>query len=183
MEKREWIIWVVLGLLMISTVYLWTHMPAAPSGESVIRKTGYVEVVEVFEAFEMKQELQQKLENDLNAKQAVLDSLMFQLQTLNNALSAKEHPGNEEIQAFQGLQTYYLQQKQLFDGYSQELTAKYDAQILEQLSQYIKDFGLANGYDYVFGATGDGNILYGTEPANITPQVIEYINASYQGKL
>jgi outer membrane protein len=83
---------------------------------------------------------------------------------------------------FQGLQNYYLQQKELFDGYSQELTMKYDEQILEQLSQYIKDYGFNNDYDYVFGATGDGNILYGAEPADITEEVIEYINASYQGK-
>ncbi len=183
MGKREWIIWSLLGVLVVSTVYMYTQMPEEREPEVAIRKTGYVDVMEVFEAFEMKKELQKKLEKDLTTKQATLDSLMFQLQSMNNDLGAKESPSNDEVQQFQVLQNHYMQQKQLFDGYSQELTAKYDAQILEQLSQYIKDYGLDNGYDYVFGATGDGNILYGAEPADITEEVIAYINKSYQGEL
>lgn len=182
MEKREWILWVLIGGLTIVVVYLLTNLPMQEEKTVAIRKTGYVDVVEVFEAFDMKQELQLKLESELDGKEATLDSLMFQLQSMNNELSTQGTPSNEEVQKFQNLQTYYMQQKQLFENYKQELTTKYDSQILEQLSQYIKDYGLNNGYDYVFGATGDGNILYGDESADITEEVIEFINDSYQGK-
>lgn len=182
MEKREWIIWSLMGVLLVSVIYLWTNMPEGQANTVALRKTGYVDVVEVFEAFEMKQELKTKLDSELYGQQASLDSLMFQLQSLNNELSSKPNPTNEEIQKFQSLQTYYVQQQQLFDEYRQELTTKYDSQLFEQLNQYIKDYGEDNGYDYVFGATGDGNILYGAEPANITEEVIKYINDSYQGK-
>lgn len=182
MGKREWVIWGVLLVLVVACTYLITNMPPSKEETTSIRKTGYVDVITVFEGFEMKKELQIKLEHDLMSKQSSLDSLMFQLQSLNNELSAKQSPSNEEIQQFQSLQNYYMQQKQLLEEYSQDLTSQYDAQILEQLSQYIKDYGQENGYDYVFGATGDGNILYGAAPANITEEVIEYINNSYQGK-
>lgn len=182
MEKREWILWGVIGVLVISVVYILTNMPEQKDSSVALQKTGYVDVVKVFGAFEMKQELQEKLESELYGQQATLDSLMFQLQSLNNELGTKPEPSNDEIQKFQSLQGYYMQQKQLFDEYSQDLTAKYDAQILDQLNQYIKDYGFNNGYDYVFGATGDGNILYGAEPADITEEVIKFINDSYQGK-
>lgn len=166
---------------MVGMVYILTNRPMQQSGDGNSR-IAYVDVVEVFDAFEMQKELAIKLESDLNLKQSSLDSLKFQLQSFGNELKLKDEPSNEDIQKYQGLQNYYLQQYELFENYSQELTAKYDDQILSQLSQYIKDYGFNNGYDFIFGATGDGNILYGATPKDVTQEVIQFINSSYQGK-
>jgi outer membrane protein len=181
-EKREGILWLLLAISLVIGIYTITNLPDAQKETAgSLHKAGYVDVTTVFSKFEMKKELQKKLEKELFNKQSVIDSLMFQLQSLSNELSAKEKPSEVEIAKFQSLQQYYAQQKQTFDAYSQELTGKYDDQILSQMSQYIKDFGMNNGYDYVFGATGNGSILYGNELNDVTEEVILYINKSYQG--
>ena len=57
-----------------------------------------------------------------------------------------------------------------------------EPQILGQMTQYIKDFGNENGYDFIFGEDNTGTILYGKPTADITSEVIEFINQKYQGK-
>jgi outer membrane protein len=177
LKNREGVLW---GLVLLALVLsgMSVYKSYFTSETVVLNKTGYVEIAVVFEQFEMKKELQATLESDLQSKQFLLDSLMFQLQTLNNKLSSEAKPEGAEIQKFQQLQNYYAQQKEVFDNYSYDKTAQLDKQIITQMSQYIKDYGKANGYDYIFGATGTGNILYAPESANVTKEIIEYINNS-----
>jgi outer membrane protein len=181
LKSREGALWgLVLLALILSGVSMYKSFF---SSEAVaLNKTAYVDIKLVFDEFEMTKELQNDLKSDLQAKQVLLDSLMFQLQTFNSKLSSVENPDPKEIQQFQQLQNFYAQQKEVFDTYSYDKTSQFDAQILEQMNQYIKDFGKENGYDYIFGASGSGNILYAPESANLTKEVITYINASYQGK-
>lgn len=178
--KKEIIIWV----LLISSLSLgvFSFFRKDSTQEVIKNKTGYVDLTTVFQGFEMKKEMQTKLEKDLRLKQVVLDSLMFQLQTLNNELKSKESPKEKELLKFEELRTQYLHQKETFTTYSQEQTEKYDDQVLSQLTQYIKDYGVEHHYEFLFGATGDGSILYATENKDVTIEVTKYINASYQGK-
>ena len=39
-----------------------------------------------------------------------------------------------------------------------------------------------NGYDVIFGASGEGNIMYATDELNITSEVLAYCNKKYSGK-
>lgn len=181
MGKREWVIWILLGILMVGMVYILTNRFTEQSGDGNSR-IAYVDVVEVFDAFEMQKELAIKLDGELNVERSNLDSLKFQLQSLGNQLNQSAQPSDEEIQQYQILESYYFQEYEAFENYQLELTSKYDDQILSQMSQYIKDYGFNNGYDFIFGATGDGNILYGATPKDVTQDVIQFINASYQGK-
>lgn len=176
--KREKIIWVVItcvGLLAVMN-FLQDYFGVSE------KKSGYVEIPLLFEQFEMKQELQQKMEVDLKDKRILLDSLMFQLQTINNELDSQEDPAEKDIRKFQNLQQYYLQQKQTVEAYSIEQTEKYDQQILDQLNQYVKDFGDKYEYEYVFGVNNNGTIMYAKQPNNITEEVVTFINARYQGE-
>ena len=130
----------------------------------------------------MKLELQKKLEKDLLAKKGLVDSLMFQLSTLKNELENQQEPTKDKVEQFYQLQSYYTKQKETFDQYQLSETQNYDAQILGQMTQYIKDFGYENGYDFIFGSDNSGNILYGRPAADVTSEVIEFINLKYQGK-
>ena len=179
-NKKEIIIW----LLLIVSLSLGVFSVFNKEKESTLieNKIAYVDLTAVFQGFEMKEEIQTKLEADLRTKQSVLDSLMFQLQTLNNQLKSEKRPNETDVLKFEELRKQYISQKETFTLYSEEQTKKYDDQVLSQLTQYIKDYGLKNKYEILLGATGNGTILYGAKQKDITKEVIEYINLSYQGK-
>ena len=182
-KSREGILWVLVVASLIMGVYIITNWPAEQKEQvTSLNKTGYVDLPIVFEKFEMKIEIEKKLTKDLSSKKVILDSLKFQLQTLNNTLENQPEPSQEDAMKFQQMQNQYMQQKELLENYSLEQTQMYDAQILEQMQQYISDYGSANGYDYIFGASNDGSILYAPQVNNITVDVTKYINDSYQGK-
>jgi len=182
-SKHEGLLWILVVIALGLGIYSVVNLPKEKEEVAMMNKTGYVDIPVLFQEFEMKQELQGKLEKDLLSKKTVLDSLMFQLQTLNNELEHQEKPTQEDILKFQQLQSYYMQQKEITDNYTLDLTQKYDTQILTQMTQYVKDFGVENGYDYIFGASSDGSIMYAPEPNNVTKEVANYINKKYQGKI
>ncbi len=147
-----------------------------------IEKSAYVNLKELFEGFEMKKELALSLKKDLSQKQSKLDSVLFQLQAFNNKLNSIKSNDKEELLKFQQLQNYYVQQKNAFDEYQYTKTQQFDSQIIEQMTQYIKDFGSGNDYEYIYGLNSNGNIMYAREHKDITKEVLQFINNKYQGK-
>ena len=178
--KKEIILWalVVISLAVgVSSFYV-----NGSSKDVALRKVAFVDVNKVFDGFEMKVDMEKKLKKDLFIKKGLTDSLMFRLSSLKNELENQKEPSKERVEEFYQLQSYYVKQKETFDEYQISETQKYDAQILGQMTQYIKDFGNENGYDFIFGADNSGNILYGRPAGDVTSEIIVFINLKYQGK-
>lgn len=176
MKMKEKVLWVLVILSIFIGLYgVFFNIDKSPV------KIGYVDIKQVFEEFEMKKELQQKLEKTLLSKQTVIDSLKFKLQALSSSLQSQEKPKEEEITEFQVLQKYFIQEKESFDLFNQEQTQQYNTQIISQMTQYIKDYGFNNEYEYILGSDENGNVLYGKKVNNLTQDIIVYINNSYQG--
>lgn len=144
-------------------------------------KIGHVDIKKVFDSFDMKKELEANLDANLLTKRKVLDSLSFQLQLLNQQYNAKA-PSETELNNYQKLQQQFLYEKQQFEDFNEQTIANSNKQIIDQMTQYIKDFATKEGYTYILGMNEDGNVLYGMESLDITDQAIKYINNSYQGK-
>jgi outer membrane protein len=49
------------------------------------------------------------------------------------------------------------------------------------MSQYVIEFGKANGYRLIFGNDGNGSVMYGMEADNVTKEVTDFINKKYKG--
>lgn len=143
-------------------------------------KTGYIDIPSVYNEFTLKKELETRLQEVENQRQAVLDSLKLDLQLLSSQLGAE--PDQQTLQQFEYQRQQYLAKQQQFEQENQALMAQYDEQIGVQLNQYVKDFGGANKYHYVFGANGNGAIMYAEESEDLTQRVIEFINNKYAGK-
>lgn len=146
------------------------------------KSTAYIDTKKVFNEFKLKKELLTKFESETSFGKKMLDSLAFTLQTRANELDKNPSTNKELVEQFLNDKEIYLQRLDLFNREKQELTAKYDEQILKQMNQYVSDFGKENKYAYIFGADGNGNLMYASEGEDITPKVIEYINKKYDGK-
>ena len=166
---------IVLALLLISTILyilLQTQSQA---------KTGFVVIQELYQGFEMKKEMEQKYLQVKNVRDKILDSLTLDLKTVAKKVETEQEKNRNTINEFTTKRTDYLQRKQTFEADNNALSQKYDKEILMQMNQYVKEYGEANGYNYIYGNDGNGSLMYAKNTQNITKQVIEYINNKYKG--
>lgn len=144
------------------------------------KKTAYVELAKVYNDFQMKKELEAKLNNIEQARKTILDSLKISLNALS--MEIKSEKDKEAIQKFQIKKSEYLAKQQNFENDNQATTKRYSDQIWQQINQYVKDYGIQNKYSTIFGADGSGNLLYADEKMDITNEISKYINDRYNGQ-
>ncbi len=177
--KGKIIILLAIAGIVIGSFSLWK----STSISNKVETSAYVNLKELFDGFDMKKEIEITLKKDLNEKQNELDSLLFQLQAFNNKLNSKQNDSKDDILKFQQMQNYYIQQKNTLDEYRYSKTQQFDSQIIEQMTQYIKDYGSNSKYEYIYGLNSNGNIMYAREHKDITKDVLQFINNKYQGKI
>lgn len=141
-------------------------------------KTGYIELNQIYDKFPLKKELEGQLQHTQNARKAILDSMNLKLHTLSNQARAGS---TEAEKVFLVEQRAYLEKQRYFEEDNSNQVRQYDEQIWKQINQYVKDFGEEKGYDYVFGATGTGSVMYADKSKNITEEVSTYVNSKYKG--
>lgn len=141
----------------------------------------WIELGKTFEAFEMKKELEQKYNKTEQARKVIIDSLQFELQVLTRQIKAEKGKDKEKLALYEVKREHYYRQKEAFENENAVLQQQYNAQILTQLNQYLKDYGEKKGYGYILGADGNGNLMYATDKNNITEDVILFINEKYNG--
>lgn len=145
------------------------------------KEIAWVDINQIYSEFEYKKELQIKLEQTQNARKYILDSLELELKLLQNNLS-RNSDKSILIEQFNQKRQNYLSQKEIFEEDNRMMIKNYDNQIINQLNQYIKDYGEENGYDFIFGADGTGSLMYANNESNITKELKEYINQRYKGQ-
>lgn len=144
---------------------------------NAIPKTAFVDNQQLFDAFQGRKELENKLEQASNAQKATLDSLGLQIQALQQQSSIDDLSKQRLSQMMQR----YQQLNQEYQGYYQYKSQEYTEAIWKQISQYALEYGQTHGYDYVFGIAGSGSLMYGKPHYDITEEVLNYINQKYEG--
>ena len=127
-------------------------------------KHAYVLNQKLFEGFTGKKELEKKLTDLKNSNKQKLDSINLLIQKHGDQPALVQHYQ-------QMISTYQLSE--------QKISTQYTADIWKRLNQYVAEYGKEKGYDYIFGATGDGNLMFAKESHNVTEDVTEYVNAKY----
>lgn len=145
-------------------------------------KSAYVELDKVFDAFELKKELESDLEKIGKIKLGQVDSLKFVLEGMQRNMSASGKKDQESIKQYQKEAYEVAYKKQQVEENIETLKQEYNDRIWKQLNQYIKDYGHENKYEFLFGASGSGSIMYSKKENNMTDDVILYVNKRYQGK-
>lgn len=142
----------------------------------------FVRTSEVFAKFLLKIEMEKKYIDETRNSGKYLDSLAFEIQVLSGK-SEISNTGSIEFEKLENLKSLYYQKRSYYEKFASDLTANYDNQIITQMQQYIKDYGMMYNYEYVFGMDNDGLVLYGEKMNDVTEDVIEFINAKYQGEI
>ncbi|BDS15666.1 OmpH family outer membrane protein [Aureispira anguillae] len=165
--KYIWILIPVIGVNVLIGTIVYNTIP----------KTAFVDNQQLFDAFQGRKELENKLQQESNARKSALDSLGLQIQVLQQQRTIDEITQ----QRLNRMMHQYQQTNQEYQGHYQQKSQEYTEAIWKQISQYTLEYGKSKGYDYVFGIAGQGSLMYGKPQYNITQDVIQYINSKYAG--
>nr|WP_299384825.1 OmpH family outer membrane protein [Allomuricauda sp.] len=135
-------------------------------------RIAYVNNVQLFDSFNMAQDIDRMHMVEINKQKKKLDSL-YQLYNLYRQSKKTEVTAELEGE----LRTEDQKLKQMSESFSMEL----NKQVWERLNQYIKAYGNENGYDLIMGTQGNGNVMYAKEHMDLTSNLIQYCNTKYEG--
>lgn len=147
----------------------------------------YVDVNKLIEGYKRTEKAKKEFEKKASEMKTNVDSLLTGWQKeLKNYEKERTTLSDKELKLKQELLSN--KQKQI-NGYQeaiqkqiQEEDKKMTQTVVNDINDYIKEFGKKNGYKIIFGASGSGNIMYGDEAADLTEEVLKGLNAEYEKK-
>lgn len=170
MNKKLWLLnGFALSIGFLALTFLWMQTP----------KTAYIDLGQLYESFNGKKELSNRLMQFENQQKAELDSLAMHIHALQQYLNKNE--GKAVLANLNEQQSKYNQMQQDYFEQYQEQDQQLAREVWKHINQYVKEFGEQNGYDYIYGTAGDGSLMYGNAKRNITSQVLQFINEKYEG--
>jgi outer membrane protein len=137
-------------------------------------KLAYVNNGELLSSFKLTKELNDKVKSLEQNRKFVLDSMLNDFR----AAEAKKVDKSE----LEKLQNLYLMKRNAFSKEVENLKQSANQKIANQLNEYVAQFSKDREYEVVLGANGDGNIWYSAESANVTKELIVYVNEKYEAK-
>ncbi|MEM7104341.1 MAG: OmpH family outer membrane protein [Bacteroidota bacterium] len=169
--KKE-ILFIAIGLVLFFLV------PSMIINPTFNAKVGFVNNHLLFEGFNGKKALEARLTEFGETHQPVLDSLELQLTYLYSEIQA----GKEDlIPAYSAKELAYKQLSQEFEQKYNAQSQEYMTSIWKQINEYVEAYGEEFQYDYIFGAMGNGNLMYGNREKDLTEEVLKFINEKYEG--
>lgn len=120
-------------------------------------KIAYANSKQLFDGFDLTEELTTKLEAKKMASQLSLDSLKIELVELNKEIEGAEVPNEILIKKHQLLYKELVSKEKAFFEAHERLAQQYDEQIMKQLNEYIKSYSKEQEFDLLLGS-GNSNL-------------------------
>jgi outer membrane protein len=147
------------------------------------KRTAYINTETVYNDFGLKKKMESDLKKTQLIRTNILDSMKLQLDMMYTHIEEKKQLDDSlMMNAFTNLRERYFKRKEEFTQANEALAQQYTSQIWSQLNQYLQDYGHAKGYEYIFGANGDGNLMFADDAVNITEEVKGYVNERFKGQ-
>ena len=147
----------------------------------------YVDVNKLLDGYKRTKIVKAEFDEKAKTMKANVDSLMTDWQKeLKNyekersAMSKKELALKQELLGTKQQQISNYQeavQKQL-----QEEDKKVTQTVVNDINDFVKEYGKKKGYEVIFGATGNGTIMYGESASDLTDEVLAELNTEFQGE-
>lgn len=144
-------------------------------------KSAYFISATVYNEFEYKKELELDLEMRQTQLQVQLDSMENELKLTIEFLK-QGSPTSDQLVDLQIKQNRYIDFRDDVESKYAQTVEEYYGLIWDRINTYVSEYGEENSYQYIFGANGDGSIMYADSGSDITTDVIQYINQRYEGE-
>jgi len=146
----------------------------------------YVDINKLVEGYERTKVEREAFNKKANTLKANVDSLLTDWQNElkdyekeRSAMTKKELDLKQQL--LQNKQQQITNYQQAIQKQIQEEDQKMTQTIINDINDYVKEYGSENGYRIIFGAKGNGNIMYAEEVSDLTQTILEGLNTGYQG--
>lgn len=147
----------------------------------------YVDINKLMDGYKRTPIEKSKFEEKAKLMQSNVDSLVADWQ---NELKAYEKERStmtkKELELKQELLGNKQQQlnnyQKAIQGKIQEEDQKASQTVINDINDYVKEYGKKHNYRIIFGASGSGNLMYANEAADLTEEVLEGLNTDYQAE-
>ncbi len=147
----------------------------------------YVDVNKLMEGYKRTKVVKADFDKKATTMKGNIDSLMTgwqkELQTYEKervSLSPKELKLKQEL--LQNKQQQINGYQEAIQKQIQEEDKKVTQTVINDINDYVKEYGKKHGYKIIFGASGGGNIMYAAESTDLTEDVLNGLNAEYEKK-
>lgn len=172
-------LYLAIAALLLSLITLYF---ASSSSELV-----YVDVNKLMEGYKKTKTVKADFEKKATTMKGNVDSLVGNWQ---KELKLYEKERSSMSAGELKLKQELLQNKQQqLNGYQEAIQKKIQEEdkkvtqtIINDINDYVKEYGKKHGYKIIFGASGGGNIMYATESSDLTADVLKGLNNEYAKK-
>ncbi len=170
-------------LALLAVVLSMTALFFAKSSAQLV----YVDVNKLMEGYKRTKVAKAEFDKKAGTMKANIDSLVTGWQKeLKNYEKERASLSPKELKLKQEL----LQNKQQqINGYQEAIQKKIQEEdkkvtqtVINDINDFVKEYGKSKGYKIIFGASGGGNIMYADESTDLTEQVLKGLNAEYDKK-
>lgn len=144
------------------------------------KQQAYIDIIRVFNEFKLKKELTTKLDDIQLKRNEILDSLKIRYQATMVEFEKKDKK-DVSVREIELIRQEYILKEQQFKEANENMSAQYNEQVWTQLNAYLKEYGEKSDYEFIFGANGQGSLIYARKDKEITEDVIRFVNGKYDG--
>ena len=147
----------------------------------------YVDVNKLLESYKRTEIVSSEFEKKEKTLKSNVDSLILGWQEdLKTYEKERSKMTKKEISLKQELLNNKQQQissyQQAIQKQIQEEDKKATQTVINDINDYVKEYGKKKGYEIIFGASGSGNIMYADEGTDLTEKILEGLNNEFEGK-
>lgn len=147
----------------------------------------YVDVNKLVEGYKRTKQVRAEFEDKAKTLNANVDSLMGDWQNeIKTYEKERSKMSKKELELKQELLSNKQQQinnyQQAIQKQIQEEDKKSTQTVINDINDYIKEYGKKHNHKIIFGASGSGNIMYADDATDLTQDVLNGLNSEFEGK-
>ncbi|MEL6809714.1 MAG: OmpH family outer membrane protein [Bacteroidota bacterium] len=147
----------------------------------------YVDVNKLVDGYARTKVEKSKFETKAQQLQANVDSLIGNWQEeLKTYEKERASMTKKELELKQELLSNKQQQigqyQQAIQKQIQEEDQKATQTVVNDINDFVKEYGKKHNYKVIFGASGGGNIMYADDVSDLTDEVLEGLNKEFNAK-
>lgn len=150
-------------------------------------KQVYVDVNKLMEGYSRTKIVRAEFQEKAKTLQSNVDSLVTDWQSeLKLYEKERSNYSKKELELKQELLGNKQQQinnyQQAIQKQIQEEDKKASQTVINDINDYVKEYGKKHKHQIIFGASGSGNIMYADEGTDLTQKVLEGLNQEFEVK-
>ncbi len=132
-------------------------------------ETAYIDMAKVVDGYEMKIDLENLLNRELQGRKQGLDKIAAEMDSVKTIDSLE----------YNKYKNYYFHASEQLSKFKEVKASEIRTQVITNINNAVVKFGEESGYDYILGANGNGSIMYANDSEEVTDELISYLNRTY----